>query len=448
VALSIALLPGLGDAAGDPSPSLPVVASETTGALVDCGGAPFPATMLKGPRGAERGTDAPARRLAAAIAAVEPTPDALPRTGWMRVIDRPDLVLFIAWITLRRVTTEPLFAVTIAPGEAEGPAVDGWDVWAAGACWPRVVLMDGLGEASWAPAGPVGAADQSFVALVTEWDCNSGRPATGRVAEPVIVPAADVVAITFGVRPAAGDRTCPRNPPTPVVVTLPSPLGRRALVDGGTVPARVVQAPPHEVDEPLVDGEGPDPGLHVSLEPRFSTLAVASAITDSLVAGIELRRVRVVDRLELELTLEAVADLSLATLPRLCLVGPHPAPDDAGLSDRCWGAPDLSGLVGAGLPLDELGRPFLAAGVPVTVSATLARGTERCDYPAGDWLLEVSVTPLRQGPRAEQRLPSVPLTIAWQGDVPTTELTRAQSRYCGLANLVVAEQGEPPTPAP
>ena len=405
--------------------------------------------MLNAPRGAERGTDPPARRLAAAIAAAAPDPDALPRTGWIRAVDRPDLVVFIAWITLRRATTEPLYAVTIAPGEAEGPAVDGWDVWAAGPCWPQVVLPDGLREASWEPAALVGAADQAFVALVTERDCNSGRPATGRVSAPVIVPSADAVAITFGVRPEPGGHDCQSNPPTPVVVTLPAPLGRRALIDGGVMPARVVQSPPSEAPGPLPVGEAPDPGLRVTVEPRGGTLAVASAITDSLLDGVQLRRVRVVDRLALDVTLEAEQDLAFATLPRLCLVGPHPAPDDAGLSDRCWGDPDLSGLVGARLPLDELGRPYLAAGHPVTVSVDLGRGTTRCDYPAGDWVVEVSVTPLGGGGRGrEQRLAPVPLTIPWQGDAPMVELTRAESRYCGLANLVVEEQGEPPPPAP
>ena len=104
LALALVLAPGAGGAAGAPSPAT----SSSTSAQVARGGEPFPATMLNAPRGAERGTDPPARRLAAAIAAAAPDPDALPRTGWIRAVDRPDLVVFIAWITLRRATTEPL----------------------------------------------------------------------------------------------------------------------------------------------------------------------------------------------------------------------------------------------------------------------------------------------------------------------------------------------------
>jgi hypothetical protein len=218
----------------------------TTVPLVTCGGRPFPAAVLSGPRGAELGTDPAARRLRAQILR-EPVagPESLPRAGWIRAIDDPDGVLFVAW-ALPPTGEEPLWTLWIAPGEAEGPAVEGWDVWAAGRCWPQVVLPDGLQAAGWVPEAPVGAGDTTFVALVTERDCNSGEPATGRVVDPVIVIGPDRVAITFGIRPRPGDHECQGNPPTPTEVVLPEPLGGRMLVDGSFVPPRVVQAPPPE----------------------------------------------------------------------------------------------------------------------------------------------------------------------------------------------------------
>ena len=57
--------------------------------------------------------------------------------------------------------------------------------------------------------------------------------------------------------------------------------------------------------------------------------------------------VTVVESLALDVRLTADRDLVLAGPPRLCLVGPFAAPDDAGLIDRCWGDPDPGAALAA-----------------------------------------------------------------------------------------------------
>lgn len=65
---------------------------------------------------------------------------------------------------------------------------------------------------------------------------SSGSPTTGRMSAPVVVMAAESVTITIGVRPLGGVNTCPLPPGTPAILTLPEPLGKRTLLDGGRVP--------------------------------------------------------------------------------------------------------------------------------------------------------------------------------------------------------------------
>jgi hypothetical protein len=46
------------------------------------------------------------------------------------------------------------------------------------------------------------------------------------------------VVVSVFVRPVEGGAECPSNPDTPYTLRLTSPLGERALLDGGSVPAR------------------------------------------------------------------------------------------------------------------------------------------------------------------------------------------------------------------
>jgi hypothetical protein len=191
-------------------------------------------------------------------------------------------------------------------------------------------------------------------------------------------------------------------------------------------------------------------GIHVSATVLASSLAATGAIADfGLDDGIRLVHVRILDEIELELRIEADRDVTLAGPPRLCLVGPSPAPDDAGLSDRCWGEPDLGALLAAKLEGDPSGRVSVEAARPTTFSATLRRGDVRCDYPPGAWQLEVAVDPLVDGsPVSGVAIAPISLEVPWETEDPLPLLGVDRTRYCGLASVVYREQGEPPVASP
>jgi hypothetical protein len=186
--------------------------------------------------------------------------------------------------------------------------------------------------------------------------------------------------------------------------------------------------------------------ISVSVSVAETSLAATRAIADfGIDAGVRLVLVRILDEIRLELRIETPRDALLAGPPRLCLVGPAWAPDDAGLSDRCWGEPDLAAMVAAQLSPDLAGRVSLAADRPLLVDASVRRGDKRCDYRPGTWQLEIAVEPLIDGqsigpfeaPPASFEVPleaeGTPLPFVESGD----------SRYCGLAATVWREQGEP-----
>jgi len=178
-----------------------------------------------------------------------------------------------------------------------------------------------------------------------------------------------------------------------------------------------------------------------------SRFAATYAIADSIEEGIRRVRVRIVDKLDLELRIEARHGVAFGEAPRFCLVGPFSAPDDAGLSDRCWGTPDLGALVAARLPVDAAGHPTFPGGQPVIVPAQLERGDVRCDYPPGEWVLEIKADPVVDGSSVGARyLPHVRLDIPFASAGPLPVYDRG--RYCGLAGAASRDEGEPPTESP
>ena len=102
------------------------------------------------------------------------------------------------------------------------------------------VLLGGCGAlpgdtaaASWkiAPGEEVGPTSKQLQVLVTRVGCNSG--VTGNVEEPEIEVNSDRVIVTFVVTPGEpGSADCQGNPVVPFRLTLPEPLGSRALADG------------------------------------------------------------------------------------------------------------------------------------------------------------------------------------------------------------------------
>jgi hypothetical protein len=104
-----------------------------------------------------------------------------------------------------------------------------------------------VGPASWwldpAAAAPK-PVSTSIRALVVEESCAGGKSPEGRVELPRIEPTAAAIAITFEVRRQPGGQDCQGNPPFPVTIKLPEPLGGRALLDGGADPPRDATKPP------------------------------------------------------------------------------------------------------------------------------------------------------------------------------------------------------------
>ena len=186
-------------------------------------------------------------------------------------------------------------------------------------------------------------------------------------------------------------------------------------------------------------------GISVSASVDESSLGATQAIADfGIDEGIKMVPVRIVEGLGLEVRLETPRDVTLAGAPRLCLTGPFWNPLDAGLDDRCWGDPDLARLLSDAMPADADGRVTLRAGSPVVLRVDLARGDERCDYPPGDWLLEVDAEPVVDGvtlPR--QDIAQVPLTVPLEEDGALAWRSNSDTRFCSFTAAVYTRQGEP-----
>ncbi|MDP9225021.1 MAG: hypothetical protein M3P18_14475 [Actinomycetota bacterium] len=99
------------------------------------------------------------------------------------------------------------------------------------------------GPATWThdPAAEIGPDTTEFTAWVTERACAGGQSSADRITGPDTQVSAEAIVVTFGVRPLTGAQDCQGNPPTPVIVRLPEPLGARMLLDGGREPP---QEPP------------------------------------------------------------------------------------------------------------------------------------------------------------------------------------------------------------
>jgi hypothetical protein len=186
-------------------------------------------------------------------------------------------------------------------------------------------------------------------------------------------------------------------------------------------------------------------GITVTASVDRSSLGATQAIADfGLEEGIRMVPVRIVEDLALEVRLETPRDVKLAGAPRLCLTGPFWNPLDAGLDDRCWGDPDLAALLVQAMPANAEGGVTLHAGSPVVLRADLARGDERCDYPPGDWLLEVDAEPVVDGMTLPRRkIAKVPLTVPLEEDGPLAWRSNSDTRFCSFTAAVYTRQGEP-----
>jgi hypothetical protein len=186
-------------------------------------------------------------------------------------------------------------------------------------------------------------------------------------------------------------------------------------------------------------------GIEVEASVVEWRLGATQAIADfGIEEGVRMVPVRIVEDLVLELKLSADRDVTIAAPPRLCLTGPFWNPLDAGLSDRCWGEPDVTDALRAAMPADAAGTVTLRAASPVAIRVPIARGDERCDYPPGDWLLEVDAEAVIDGqaqPRTD--IAKAPIAIPWNVGVPLAWHDNSDTRFCSFTAAVYTRQGEP-----
>ena len=185
--------------------------------------------------------------------------------------------------------------------------------------------------------------------------------------------------------------------------------------------------------------------IEVTAGVHGSSLAVTRAVADfGLEQGVRMVPVRIVEELTIALRIETDREIVLAGPPRICLVGPFWNPLDAGLSDRCWGDPDLGTLAAERLLADAAGRVVLRPGEPLSLEATLARGDERCDYAPGEWRLEVDALAVVDGtvqPRLDIADVPVELPLETGGRLPFRP--NSDTRFCSYTAAIYVRQGEP-----
>ncbi len=201
-----------------------------------CGepGQRFSTEALLGPGLAELGLDPAAGVLRSNIAEAPPeTP--FPPAGWHRVLDGPDGVLFVA----RGGGDTPWWAIEVGVLDGTMQAVG------YGQCHLAIVAPNGVSFARWwlDPDGPPITPSTTVLAvLLREQDCASGKPPIGRVLAPTVVTTPDAFQIAIGIRQQLTGQDCPSNPPFPLELVLPEPIGPRGLFDASEFPPRPVTA--------------------------------------------------------------------------------------------------------------------------------------------------------------------------------------------------------------
>jgi len=194
---------------------------------------------------------------------------------------------------------------------------------------------------------------------------------------------------------------------------------------------------------PATPSQDPLSSVHVTPTVGNTGLVATSAFADFGVqsGGIRLVRVRIVDSMDLALRVTSDQEIVLAEPPVLCLVGPYSAPDDAGLESPCWGEPDLSTVLASKLTRNA-DNHYVLGTTPIELDTTLQRGTQRCDYPAGKWEVELKLNPVGSSDGARY-VPDATFDVPIGNAGPLPLLPTTQTRYCGLATVIVQQQGEP-----
>jgi hypothetical protein len=197
------------------------------GRQLACGDITFPETNLFAPAGAEAGRDPAARALAAFLASeAARDPWALPKTGWKELARDGDRALY----GLGK-PGSVTFAVRIRRQGAQ------WKLAGYGDCRPQLVVP-GFKVVGWQLTSDALASGSHVVPIAFT------TGAWTRFHHAEVETTADAVTITVYLRPIQlppGTGSADMGYTARHEVELPEPLGRRALLDGSTVPAEVIR---------------------------------------------------------------------------------------------------------------------------------------------------------------------------------------------------------------
>lgn len=118
-----------------------------------------------------------------------------------------------------------------------------WQYDVGGDCTVRIALDSGTWPIEWRldPAVLAGAGSLELALVLDEVPCDPGGPPLEHVLPPVVVVRGSSVIVAVLGRQDLAAENCPG--PIRMVVTLPEPLGGRAVFDGGVHPPRDVRKP-------------------------------------------------------------------------------------------------------------------------------------------------------------------------------------------------------------
>ncbi len=111
----------------------------------------------------------------------------IPKDGWLRVVDGPEEVVFLAEISEKGALYAVVNVVLASGGFL---TQDGWAVDSFGPCTPRPDVPEDVSVADWwvnTSGQPIDPDAERIPALVHESACASGQSAEGRILPPAII---------------------------------------------------------------------------------------------------------------------------------------------------------------------------------------------------------------------------------------------------------------------
>ncbi|MET4622853.1 hypothetical protein ABIE18_004332 [Arthrobacter sp. 2762] len=234
-----------GQSAGSPVESADIPVSVSKPDVVLCQGNKVPVQALENPRPAsELGTETAPALQGRGVSAFDPV-------TWLIAQESSDRVMLMNKLAVPQDhgygdIRDHVYIVISTNSMASEPGKPVWAVVESSTCTPTLDLGElRAGAVTLDPSLPPTPESDRVALLVTEFDCNSGQNAEGRVDVVKLTETESTVEIVLGVRPAGAQwATCQGNPATPFTVDLQRPLGARTVMNAAVVPVKEITAPP------------------------------------------------------------------------------------------------------------------------------------------------------------------------------------------------------------